>query len=209
VLERHLLEGKTGIDLLVGLELCVETIGDVLLSIINRELGHPPPEISPNSENIIRAYSLPEALLEKIKEKRITQPRLVIQTHDFEQLKKLHTEIESTPDVLETLSDKSGKRKPHTAFIAHEMKANKNRGESWEKFKQLANDSVGRQQVELPGFGKIYLRRVRKNPEKEILYSHEPFDHDEAENLPDGVDLIKRTAFDKAWTQIKHELNMN
>ena len=73
VLERHLLEGKTGIDLLDGLELCVETIGDVLLSIINRELGHPLPEISPNSENIIWAYSLPEALLEKIKEKRITQ----------------------------------------------------------------------------------------------------------------------------------------
>ena len=209
VLERKLLEGKTGIDLLDGLELCVETISDVLLSIINRELGHPPPEISPNSENIIRAYSLPEALLKKIKEKRITQPRLVIQTHDFEQLKKLHTEIESTPDVLETLPDKSGKRKPHTAFIAHEMKANKKRGESWEKFKQLANDSVGRQQVELPGYGKIYLRRVRKNPEKEILYSHESFDFDKAENLPDGVDLIKKTAFDKAWTQMAREPNMN
>ena len=208
VLERKLLEGKTGIDLLDGLELCVETNSDVLLSIINRELGHPPPEISPNSENIIRAYSLPEALLEKIKEKRITQPRLVIQTHDFEQLKKLHTEIESTPDVLETLSDKSGKRKPHTAFIAHEMKANKNRGKSWEKFKQLANDSVGRQQVELLGFGNIYLRRVRKNPEKEILYSHEPFDHDEVENIPIGVFLIKRTAFDTAWNDITHKGNI-
>ena len=206
VLERHLLEGKTGIDLLNGLELCVETNSDVLLSIINRELGHPPPEISPNSENIIRAYSLPEALLKKIKEKRITQPRLVIQTHDFEQLKKLHTEIESTPDVLETLPDKSGKRKPHTAFIAHEMKANKNRGESWEKFKQLANDSVGRQQVELPGFGKIYLRRVRKNPEKEILYSHEPFEYDKKENIPQGVHLINRKASLKAWNKIKKQV---
>ena len=132
----------------------------------------------------------------------------MIQTHDFEQLKKLHTEIESTPDVLETLSDKSGKRKPHTAFIAHEMKANKNRGESWEKFKQLANDSVGRQQVELPDFGKLYLRRVRKNPEKEILYSHEPFDHDEVETIPIGVFLIKRTAFDTAWNDITHKGNI-
>ena len=208
VLERHLLEGKTGIDLLDGLVFFVETNNDVIRSIVHRELGLPPPEISPNSENIIRAYSLPEALLEKIKEKRITQPRLVIQTHDFEQLKKLHTEIESTPDVLETLPDKSGKRKPHTAFIAHEMKANKKRGESWEKFKQLANDSVGRQQVELPGFGKIYLRRVRKNPEKEILYSHEPFDHDEVENIPIGVFLIKRTAFDTAWNDITHKGNI-
>ena len=208
VLERLLLAGKTGIDLLDGLDFFVETNNDVIRSIVHRELGLPPPEISPNSENIIRAYSLPEALLKKIKEKRITQPRLVIQTHDFEQLKKLHTEIESTPDVLETLPDKSGKRKPHTAFIAHEMKANKNRGESWEKFKQLANDSVGRQQVELPGFGKIYLRRVRKNPEKEILYSHEPFDHDEVENIPIGVFLIKKTAFDTAWNDITHKGNI-
>ena len=208
VLERLLLAEKTGIDLLDGLDFFVETNNDVIRSIVHRELGLPPPEISPKSENVIRACSLPEALLKKIKEKRITQPRLVIQTHDFEQLKKLHTEIESTPDVLETLSDKSGKRKPHTAFIAHEMKANKNRGESWEKFKQLANDSVGRQQVELPGFGKIYLRRVRKNPEKEILYSHEPFDHDEVENIPIGVFLIKRTAFDTAWNDITHKGNI-
>ena len=208
VLERQLLAGKTGIDLLDGLVFFVETNNDVIRSIVHRELGLPPPEISPNSENIIRAYPLPEALLKKIKGTSITPPRLVIQTHDFEQLKKLHTEIESTPDVLETLPDKSGKRKPHTAFIAHEMKANKKRGESWEKFKQLANDSVGRQQVELPGFGKIYLRRVRKNPEKEILYSHEPFDHDEVENIPIGVFLIKRTAFDTAWNDITHKGNI-
>ena len=208
VLERLLLAGKTGIDLLSGLEFCVETDNDVLRNIVLRELGLPQPGIPPNSGEIIRAYSLPEELHKKVKGESITLPRLVIQTHDFEQLKKLHTEIESTPDVLETLPDKSGKRKPHTAFIAHEMKANKNRGESWEKFKQLANDSVGRQQVELPGFGKIYLRRVRKNPEKEILYSHEPFDHDEVENIPIGVFLIKRTAFDTAWNDITHKGNI-
>ena len=98
VLERHLLEGKTGKDLLVGLVFFVETNNDVIRSIVHRELGLPPPEISPNSENIIRAYSLPEALLEKIKEKSITQPRLVIQTHDFEQLKKPKTPIESIPE---------------------------------------------------------------------------------------------------------------
>jgi len=106
-------------------------------------------------------------------------------------------------------SEFSSKRKPHTAFIDNELRANKNRGESWEKFKQLANDSVGKNQVELFGYGKIYLRRVRKNPEKEILFSHEPFDFDKAENLPDGVDLIKKASFDKAWTQIRQEPNMN
>jgi hypothetical protein len=108
VLERHLLEGKTGKDLLVGLVFFVETNNDVIRSIVHRELGLPPPEISPNSENIIRAYSLPEALLKKIKEKSITQPRLVIQTHDFEQLKKPKTPIESIPEnaILKILTGK-------------------------------------------------------------------------------------------------------
>ena len=108
VLERLLLAGKTGIDLLDGLVFFVETNNDVIRSIVHRELGLPPPEISPNSENIIRAYSLPEALLKKIKEKRITQPRLVIQTHDFEQLKKPKTTIESIPEnaILKILTGK-------------------------------------------------------------------------------------------------------
>ena len=115
---------------------------------------------------------------------------------------------EELQQINESNVNLDGHRKPHTAYIANRVKLGKKRGESWEKFKQLANDSIGKQQVELPGYGKIYLRRVRKNPEKEILYSHEPFDHDEAENLPDGVDLIKKTAFDTAWTQIAHEENM-
>ena len=121
----------------------------------------------------------------------------------FEELKEELKQINESSENLD------GHRKPHTAYIANRLKLGKGRGESWEKFKQLANDSVGRKQVELPGYVKIYLRRVRKNPEKEILFSHERFDHDEADNLPDGVDLIKRTAFDKAWTQISHEPNMN
>ena len=57
----------------------------------------------------------------------------------------------------------------------------------------------------IPGFGKIYLRRVRLNPEKEILYSHEQFDHDKSKKMPIGVYLIKRTAFDKAWTKIAQQ----
>ena len=121
--------------------------------------------------------------------------------------------FEAVKEEYELINENSvnldGRRKPHTAFIANRVKLGKERGESWEKFKQLANDSVGKKQVELPGYGKIYLRRVRKNTEKEILYSHELFDHDEAENLPDGVVLIKRTAFDKAWTQITNKPNMN
>ena len=120
----------------------------------------------------------------------------------FEELK------EELQQINESNVNLDGHRKPHTAYIANRVKLGKKRGESWEKFKQLANDSVGKQQVELPGYGKIYLRRVRKNPEKEILYSHEPFDHDEVENIPIGVFLIKRTAFDTAWNDITHKGNI-
>jgi outer membrane protein OmpA-like peptidoglycan-associated protein len=109
---------------------------------------------------------------------------------------------EELQQINESNVNLDGHRKPHTAYIANRVKLGKKRGESWEKFKQLANDSIGKQQVELPGNGKIYLRRVRKDPEQEILYSHEAFDFDKAENRPEGVDLIKRTAFNKAWSKI-------
>ena len=108
--------------------------------------------------------------------------------------------VNSEKDLDERIE--SGKQKPHTCFIKHELRENQKRGDTWKKFIQLENNSVGKNEVTLSGYGKIYLRRVRKNPEKEILYSHEPFDHDKDENIPDGVSLIKRSAFDKAWTKI-------
>ena len=133
-------------------------------------------------------------IIQKFKDKNMTLDGDTDQA--FEELK------EELQQINESNVNLDGHRKPHTAYIANRVKLGKKRGESWEKFKQLANDSVGKQQVELPGYGKIYLRRVRKNPEQEILYSHEAFDFDKAENRPEGVDLIKRTAFNKAWTQI-------
>ena len=113
---------------------------------------------------------------------------------------------EELQQINESNVNLDGHRKPHTAYIANRVKLGKKRGESWEKFKLLANDSIGKQQVELPGYGKIYLRRVRKDPEQKILYSHEAFDFDNAENRPEGVDLIKRTAFNKAWSKIDRNL---
>ena len=93
------------------------------------------------------------------------------------------------------------KQKPHTAFIVvakTEMKIE--RGKSWRAMLYLAQRSRGQTEVTLPGWGKIYLRRVRLNPENEILYSYEEFDYDKAENLPDGVFLITHNQFDKTWT---------
>ena len=164
-------------------------------NIIELKKGKLP--IAVNQTKLSILEDLQELLLSKLK---IARKRLeILPTYETHEVQKIPTELSS---------ELSSKRKPHTAFIANEMKAINNRGDTWEKLLQLANDSVGKNQVELPGYGKIYLRRVRKNPEKEILYSHESFDFDKAENLPDGVDLIKKTAFDTAWTQIAHEENM-
>ena len=79
------------------------------------------------------------------------------------------------------------------------------RGEAWKELVDIAQKSRGCTGVILPGFGKskIYLRRVRLNPHKEILYSHEPFDHDEAENLPDGVEKFNLDAFNTRWQKTK------
>ena len=177
----------------------IEFLQDLLIGNKKKitELEEEKLSITENQTKLSNLEDLQELLLSKLKTAR--RQKLVLPTYETHEVKKIPTELSS---------ELSSKRKPHTAFIANEMKAINNRGDTWEKLIQLANDSVGKNQVELPGYGKIYLRRVRKNPEKEILYSHESFDFDKAENLPDGVDLIKKTAFDTAWTQIAHEENM-
>ena len=177
----------------------IEFLQDLLIGNKKKitELEEEKLSITENQTKLSNLEDLQELLFSNLKIAR--RQKLVLRTYETPEVQKIPTELSS---------ELSSKRKPHTAFIANEMKAINNRGDTWEKLIQLANDSVGKNQVELPGYGKIYLRRVRKNPEKEILYSHESFDFDKAENLPDGVDLIKKTAFDAAWTQIAHEENM-
>ena len=139
-------------------------------------------------------------IIKKFKDKNMTLDGDTDQA--FEELE------EELQQITESNVNLDGYRKPHTAYIANRVKLGKKRGESWEKFKQLANDSIGKQQVELPDYGKIYLRRVRINPEQEILCSHESFDHDETVNLPPGVLLIKKTAYDTAWNDIANKGNI-
>ena len=177
----------------------IEFLQDLLIGNKKKitELEEEKLSITENQTKLSNLEDLQELLLSKLKTAR--RQKLVLPTYETHEVQKIPTELSS---------ELSSKRKPHTAFIANEMKAINNRGDTWEKLIQLANDSVGKNQVELPGYGKIYLRRVRKNPEKEILYSHESFDFDKAENLPDGVDLIKKTAFDTAWTDIANKGNI-
>ena len=85
------------------------------------------------------------------------------------------------------------------------------RGEAWKMLLGLANESIGKKQVALSGWMGIYLRRVLINPEFEILYSHEPFDFDKAENLPIGVKKFTFDQFQTSFTDFKkkrHEGSM-
>jgi len=93
------------------------------------------------------------------------------------------------------------KQKPHTAFVEVAITRMKiERGKAWKAMLYLAQRSRGQSEVTLPGWGKIYLKRVRLNPEKEILYSHEQFDYDKAKKLPAGVKIFNLTAFNTSWT---------
>ena len=87
----------------------------------------------------------------------------------------------------------SGKRKPHTFYIATEKIAGIKRGVSWNKLKRLASESKGAKQIELNGFGKIYLKRDRENPETVLRYKHTEFER------PDDGNQITKGAFDRAW----------
>ena len=87
----------------------------------------------------------------------------------------------------------SGKRKPHTFYIATVKKDGTKRGDAWNKLKRLASDSKGGKQIDLPGFGKIYLKRDRENPETVLRYKHTEFER------PDDGNQIKKGAFDRTW----------
>ena len=107
--------------------------------------------------------------------------------------------IENFEDIIV-----QGKQKPHTAFVEVAITRMKiKRGKAWKAMLYIAQRSRGQTEVTLPGWGKIYLKRVRLNPENEILYSHEQFDYDKAKKLPAGVKIFNLTAFNTSWTDHK------
>ncbi len=116
--------------------------------------------------------------------------------------------IEANKEELVRINVSSNRRrKPHTAYIEHMLKLGiKTHKEVWDSLKVLANTSKGKLQVELPGSVEMYLRRVRLDSENLILYSHEPFEYDKKENIPQGVHLINRKASLKAWNKIKKQV---
>ena len=91
-----------------------------------------------------------------------------------------------------------GKRKPHTAYAVYVKTENRiiKPSDAWRQLGQYADQSKGDKQIDLPGWGLIYLKRDR---EKSILrYKTTKF-----EKPLDG-EIITRNAFDSGWIRAKN-----
>ena len=86
---------------------------------------------------------------------------------------------------------------PHTQFIGHQMNRGEAKYDSWLFFKRLAVESAGEKQIELPGFGPIFLKRDGKDVERSVRYSLTKF------KGPNDGQTVNKHAFDNAWSRIK------
>ena len=92
----------------------------------------------------------------------------------------------------------SGKRKPHTAFAEHaKIELNLKRGEAWRELGQLADQSKGENQLKLPYWGLIYLKRDKEK--NKLRYKNTKFDG------PKDGELITMKSFQSAWQRIKKQ----
>ena len=91
------------------------------------------------------------------------------------------------------LTEKKKQIKPHTIYIAHQIQSGKSMLNSWQLFKKLASVSRGREIVEFPGFGPIYLKQSPQDIVNSILYSETVF-----KNPADG-ETVNKNSFDRAW----------
>ena len=92
----------------------------------------------------------------------------------------------------------SDKRKPHTAFAEHaKIELNLKRGEAWRKLGQLADQSKGENQLKLPYWGLIYLKRDKEK--NKLRYKNTKFDG------PKDGELITMKSFQSAWQRIKKQ----
>ena len=106
-------------------------------------------------------------------------------------LKKESSNLESQSiKIVETNS-----RTPHGKYAAYSKARGMLRIDAWNEFKQLAvKCTQTNEPVDLPGFGKIFLKLDYKNPDSSIRYKMTAF---EGKN-----DLGKKTtkkAFEDAW----------
>ena len=94
------------------------------------------------------------------------------------------------------LTEKKKQIKPHTIYIANQIQSGKSMLNSWQLFKRLASESRGREIVELPGFGPIYLKQSPQDIVNSILYSETVF------KTPADGEIVNKNSFDRAWRRI-------
>ena len=87
----------------------------------------------------------------------------------------------------------NGRRKPHTIFAANKRKSGVKRGDAWSELKEYAKKSKGDIQIDLPGYGLIYLKMDKDVKKGNLRYKETVFN-----NSTDGSP-ITRKAFDSAW----------
>ena len=95
--------------------------------------------------------------------------------------------------MKKTLTSMNGRRKPHTVFAAFKKKSGVKRGDAWAELKNYAKKSKGDVQIDLPGFGLVYLKMDKDTKKGNLRYKETVF-HNPNEGL-----VITRKAFDSAW----------
>jgi hypothetical protein len=116
---------------------------------------------------------------------------------DTESAKTLHLlkKESSNPESQSIKIVETNSRTPHGKYAAYSRASGMLRIEAWNEFKQLAvKCTQTNEPVDLPGFGKIFLKLDYKNPDSSIRYKMTAF---EGKN-----DLGKKTtkkAFEDAW----------
>ena len=91
------------------------------------------------------------------------------------------------------LTSRKGRRKPHTVFALHKKELKVKRGDAWSELKEYAKKSKGDIQIDLPGYGLIYLKMDKDIQTVNLSYKETAFI-----NSTDGFP-ITRKAFDAAW----------
>ncbi len=90
-------------------------------------------------------------------------------------------------------TSRKGRRKPHTVFAVHKKELKVKRGDAWSELKEYAKKSKGDIQIDLPGYGLIYLKMDKDIQTGNLSYKETVFI-----NSTDGLP-ITRKAFDAAW----------
>lgn len=116
-------------------------------------------------------------------------------------------EPQATQDRQEAPSDEPGSgqslqadgenlnitRKPHTAYAEHSKKSGMSMKVGWKALVQLALESNGEKLVSVPGYGRIYLKRNRRDVKDILQYHFHKFPNDDP-----GYKFTK-TAFESAY----------